>query len=181
MMGPEFRPRSFKHSISSVTSPPLPLRSTRVKLKLLSASAACASSDDEAATHWNPRARRKARSPSWVAASTSTTSALRSVIALLSFFGQSPRIRRARGVAANAVPAPPRGWRRGHITDFSQKPLAAAPAPGFIVILVKWVIRDPCMKSFTLPEFAQNTERPFACFYTTEWKLYKELHFRNGV
>src|SRR3989442_5831557 len=88
MMGPEFRLRSFKHSISSVTSPPLPLRSTRVKLKLLSASASWASSDDEAATHWNPRARRKPRSPSWVAASTSTTSALRSVIALLSF-GQS--------------------------------------------------------------------------------------------
>ncbi len=80
MIGPAFRPRSFRHSVSSAASVPLPLKSTSVKVKLPSASASWASSGDEAATHWYPRARRKPRSPNCVAASTSTTSALCSVI-----------------------------------------------------------------------------------------------------
>src|SRR2546422_156669 len=52
------------------------------ELQLPSESASRASSADETAMHWYPRTRRKPRSPSCVAASTSTTSALRSVISL---------------------------------------------------------------------------------------------------
>jgi len=96
MMGPEFRPRSFRHCINSAASVPLPPRSTRVKLKLSSASASRASSAEETATPWYPRTRRKPRSPSCVVASTSTTSARRSVI----FTGGAER-------GANVIPNRP--------------------------------------------------------------------------
>ena len=73
---------------------------------------------------------------------------------------------RARGAGANAVPAPSRGWRRGDSTDFSQKPFAAPHAPGFHSDHVEVGSSGPMMKSFTLPEFAQNTEVEFAGLYT---------------
>src|SRR5262245_17018138 len=141
MIGPEFRPHSFRHSISSPASVPLPLRSTSVKLKLPSVSASWASSGDETAMHWNPRARRKLSTPTCVAASTSATRARRCVIGLLLFFSdQSVHCETQRQNTANAIPDAIVGLGVVDSTDLSAKKPHLKPPRRLASLSGTWVV-----------------------------------------